>query len=104
MALQAAERELECPVTKQIICSQAENSLGHTSDHECLANSCCVAKQPQLLKHQDGDYSEQNSPHWWCMPIVSALRKQQQEDHKYKASLGYKTTFPDAGSQSVPLQ
>jgi hypothetical protein len=26
---------------------------------------------------------------WWCMPIISALGRLSQEDHKFKASSGY---------------
>jgi hypothetical protein len=26
---------------------------------------------------------------WWYMPIISTLEKQRQEDHKFKAILGY---------------
>jgi hypothetical protein len=26
---------------------------------------------------------------WWFMPVISALRRLRQEDHEFKASLGY---------------
>jgi hypothetical protein len=29
---------------------------------------------------------------WWCTPVIPALRRLRQEDHEFKASLGYITT------------
>jgi hypothetical protein len=26
---------------------------------------------------------------WWCMPVIPALLRLRQEDHKFKTSLGY---------------
>jgi hypothetical protein len=39
---------------------------------------------------------------WWCMSIIPAPRKMRQEDHEFKASLGYITnplndSFPLSG-------
>jgi hypothetical protein len=37
-----------------------------------------VLKDTQLYNHV-----------WWCTPIIPALERLRQKDHKFKASLGY---------------
>jgi hypothetical protein len=31
---------------------------------------------------------------WWCTPVMLALRRLRQEDHEFKASLGYIGEMP----------
>jgi hypothetical protein len=60
-----------------------------------------VIKMPVLLKliwiqsHSKPNFTglkkreRQAGQVWWHRPVISVLRKLRQEDHKFKASLGY---------------
>jgi hypothetical protein len=47
------------------------------------------AREQEWAKVRAGEKALRTNQAWWCTPIIPALGRQRQEDHKFKASLNY---------------
>jgi hypothetical protein len=68
-----------------------QGNWGHSSSGRALTYQMQHSRfNPQYSKKGGREAGRKtNSQMWWPMPIIPALRRLRQEDHKFKANLGY---------------